>query len=91
LEKASSAAQASVLDTIHQQALRVISDEDLERLHDVAERGASLSECTPEERAALERYQVAYDRATQSIGRGLTARAVQGSRGTTASRGGRMA
>lgn len=41
---------------VYKQAAQVISDEDLERLRDFVKRGAPFSECTPEEKAAVERY-----------------------------------
>lgn len=47
---------ASVLEMVREQALQVISFEDLKRLRDFDKRGAPFSRCKAEEEAALERY-----------------------------------
>ena len=59
LERNTQVNRTTTMEAITAAALSAISDEDLEQLHQVAERGVPFSECTPEEKAALGRYEVA--------------------------------
>ena len=47
---------AELLHQIQDQALRAVSDEDLEQIHSFALREVPYSNCTPSERDALGRY-----------------------------------
>ena len=66
LEKTTHVNRTTAMEAITAAALSVISDEDLEKLHQVAERDAPLSECIPKEKAALERYEAALRIASRS-------------------------
>jgi hypothetical protein len=54
-------------DAAVKQALASLSDEELDHLENVAERGAALSECAPAEQAALRSYQNAYQTAAHDF------------------------
>ena len=58
---------AEVLNQIQDQALRAISDEDLEQVHAFAQRGVPFADSTAAERAALERYRAEAEAAALRI------------------------
>ena len=66
LERNTQVNRTTVMEAIKAAALSAVSDGDLEQLHQVAERGVPFSECTPEEKAALERYDAALRIASRS-------------------------
>jgi len=66
LERNSQVNRTTATEAITAAALSAISDDDLEQLHQFAERGVPFSECTPEEKAALERYDAALRIASRS-------------------------
>ena len=68
LEKASSFQWAGLHEETQKRALEATSDGDLHLLHDWVARRASFSQATPEQQAALERYQTAYYAAERNIG-----------------------
>ena len=59
LERSANINRTGIMEQIQQAALKTISDDDLQHLREFVVRGASLSKCTPEEKAALERYEAA--------------------------------
>jgi hypothetical protein len=63
LEKNTQLSRASVQEEIMAAALSAISDQDLQRLRQFAERGVPISECTQEERATLARFEIEYEAA----------------------------
>ena len=70
LEKANSVQRTGLNKQAQKRALEATSDGDLQLLHDLAARRASFSESSPEQQAALERYQTAYHAVAQTIGAG---------------------
>jgi hypothetical protein len=67
LEKNTQLNRASMQEEIMAAALSAMTLEDLEQLHQFGERGVPLSECTPEERAALDHYEIEHEAATRRI------------------------
>jgi hypothetical protein len=67
LERNTHVNRTTATEAITAAALVALSDEDLERLRPFAGREPPFSGCTPEEKGALDRYQVEYEAAALRI------------------------
>jgi hypothetical protein len=67
LEKNTHVNRTTVMEAITAAALRAIGDEDLVRLRPFAGREPPFLGCTPEQKAALDRYKAEYEAAALRI------------------------